>query len=338
MKFLVIGLGSMGKRRIRNLKANGINDIIGFDSNNLRCKEVHEQYQVPTYQKIEEALEQKPIGVIISTPPNAHMGYAIQAAKQGMHLFTEAGTCIEGMDELIHISKNNNIIAAPSCTLRFQASIQKIKQLIMSGDIGDPLAFTHHCGQYLPDWHPWEDYRNFYVSKRETGACREIVPFELNWLVWLFGWPTNISGYKAKVSSLDCDIDDIYQIILDFDRTIMGHLQVDVIARSPTRSLRILGSLGTLEWNMIEKTLRFYDIKAKTWSIIEETKQEAVSGYSEMSVEQMYIEEIAAFLNAIKGQKVYPHSFEDDKRILKLLFAVEANDEKASQAKAVAYA
>jgi predicted dehydrogenase len=276
--------------------------------------------------------------VIISTTPNAHISYAIKAANLGLHFFTEAGTCTQGMDELIKIVNDKKVIAAPSCTLRFQPSIKKMKELILNNEIGVPLAFTHHCGQYLPDWHPWEDYRNFYVSKKETGACREIVPFELNWLIWLFGWPTGITGFKAKVTSLDCDIDDIYQVVLNFDKKIMGHLQVDVIARTPTRSLRVLGSLGTIEWNMIEKTLKVYRVKTKQWESLDEPKQEVVDGYSEMSSEQMYNEEIGAFLNAIKGQTPYPHSFTDDRKILNLLFSVEKNDVQPIKSEEHSYA
>ena len=49
MKFLIIGLGSMGKRRVRNLQALGFADIAGFDTRDDRCAEVKVKYKIPIY-------------------------------------------------------------------------------------------------------------------------------------------------------------------------------------------------------------------------------------------------------------------------------------------------
>ena len=172
MKFLVVGLGSMGKRRIRNLKQLSQNNIIGFDPRNDRCAESHEKYGIETFTDISLALKEKPDAMIISTPPDLHMHYAKIAINNKIHFFTEASVVQEEMDEVIQKLKNSNIIGSPSCTMRYHPIILKVNELIISDKIGKPLAFLYHSGQYLPDWHPWEDYRTFYVSKRKTGACR----------------------------------------------------------------------------------------------------------------------------------------------------------------------
>ena len=48
------------------------------------------------------------------------------------------------------------------------------------------IGSKSNFGHFLPNWHPWEDYRKFYASKKETGAAREVVPFELIWIIALF--------------------------------------------------------------------------------------------------------------------------------------------------------
>ena len=48
MNFLIIGLGSMGKRRVRNLQALGYRNIIGFDMREDRRKEAKEKYGIQT--------------------------------------------------------------------------------------------------------------------------------------------------------------------------------------------------------------------------------------------------------------------------------------------------
>jgi predicted dehydrogenase len=146
MKFLIVGLGSMGKRRIRNLKYLKAGEIIGFDTMEARRKEAEEKYGIETFDDFEKANEEQPDAFIISTPPDLHVKYAMDAAKRNKHFFMEASVVNEGMDELIALCRNKRIVAAPSCTMRFQASIRKLKELVDCKVIGKVLLFTHHSG------------------------------------------------------------------------------------------------------------------------------------------------------------------------------------------------
>ena len=101
MKFLVVGLGSMGKRRIRNLKHMQQTEIIGFDTRDDRCSEVTEKYQIKTFTKITDALQENPEAMVISTPPDLHMKYAEIALDNGLHFFTEASVVEDGMEKVI---------------------------------------------------------------------------------------------------------------------------------------------------------------------------------------------------------------------------------------------
>jgi len=326
MKFLIVGLGSMGKRRVRNLQYLKGGEIIGFDLREDRRKEAEDKYKIQTFEDFDEAMAENPDALIISTPPDFHMKYAIIAAKTNKHFFTEASVVDEGMEELISLIKDKKIVAAPSCTMRFHPAMKKIKELVDQGTIGKPLAFTHHCGQYLPNWHPWEDYRKFYVAKRATGAAREIVPFELVWLTWAFGDADTISCFKGKLSKLDVDIDDTYQLILKFKSGVLGHMLIDVIARAPLRVFRLLGEEGVIEWDWGTKILRVFTTGDKKWREYPTEEGAPKEGY--IVGEKMYIEEMNQFLNAIRGEGRYPYSFEDDMRVLKILHAAEESSEK----------
>ncbi|TLX65610.1 MAG: Gfo/Idh/MocA family oxidoreductase [Thaumarchaeota archaeon] len=258
MKFLVVGLGSMGKRRIRNLVQLNQNDIIGFDLRDDRCKETNEKYKIKTYSDITEALREKPDAMVISTPPDLHMKYAKIAITHRIHFFTEASVIQDGMTEVIKELSKLNLVGLPSCTLRYHPIVIHIQDILKTGKIGKPLAFLYHSGQYLPDWHPWEDYRKFYVSKRETGACREIVPFELIWLTSVFGKIKSVTATKNKISNLEADIDDIYNVLLEFKNNIQGNLTVDVISRFPYRQLKVIGEDGVIFADWIEKSVKYF--------------------------------------------------------------------------------
>ncbi len=164
MRFLIVGLGSMGKRRVRNLKSLKAGDIIGFDPREDRREEARSKYAIDVYPDFESAMAKNPDALIISTSPDLHMPYAHLAVDAGKSFFTEASVTDEGVEDIIRKLPAKNIVGVPSCTMRFYPGPKKIKEWVDAGRIGRVLSFTYHSGQYLPDWHPWEDYRKFPLS------------------------------------------------------------------------------------------------------------------------------------------------------------------------------
>jgi predicted dehydrogenase len=326
MRFLVVGLGSMGKRRIRNLQYLKAGDIVGYDPRSDRRQEAQDRYGIQTFTEIGRAMDTEPDALVISTPPDLHSYYACLAVEHNKHFFTEVNVVLDGMDELIATCDGRGIVAAPSCTGYFQPSIRLIKSLIDSNSIGPILAFTYHVGQYLPDWHPWEDYRTFYVAKRETGACREILAFELTWLTWLFGEAEMASCFKDKLSNLDVDIDDVYQVLLRFKRKTSGHILVDAISRVPYRTFRLLSEYGVIDWSWTEKTVRVYRADEKKWREYPEPEGFVQEGY--LAAENMYIDEMQCFLQAIRGETSWPYTLTADKKNLELLYAADQSSDQ----------
>ncbi len=325
MKFLIVGLGSMGKRRVRNLQYLKAGEILGFDPRPDRRQEAEEKYRIKTFENMDQAWRQNPDVLIISTSPDLHTAYAIEAAKRGKHFFTEASVVSDDLETLIDLCKDRNIVAAPSCTMRYYPGPKKVREILTSGEIGAPLAFTYHTGQYLPDWHPWEDIKSFYVSRRATGGAREIVPFELVWLIPIFGAVLETTCLKGKVSDLDADIDDLYHILLRFQNGIIGHLCVDVISRAPVRRLTVLGSEGNLEWDASQKLARVYSAGTRQWedhSIDAGTVEKMY-----INPEEPYIEEMRLLIGAIQGSAPFPYTLEEDKEILDLLREAERSSE-----------
>ena len=67
MKFLIAGLGSIGRRHLRNLKALGQQDIILYRTHQATLPDI-ELCDHPTFTDLDEALAEKPDGVIVSNP------------------------------------------------------------------------------------------------------------------------------------------------------------------------------------------------------------------------------------------------------------------------------
>ena len=320
-RFLIIGLGSMGKRRIRNLFANGEHTIVGFDIRPGRNEEAKTKYGVKVIDSFNEVNPDNFDAVIISTSPEAHGDYIRFALKNKKHFFVEHPVSSDGYDDIFK-NKNLDIVKAPSCTPRHSPAIKAIRKILDSGRIGKILAFQHHMGQYLPDWHPWEDYRQVYFSKKETSACREMLPFELIGINYLMqSKVTEISGTIAKISDLDMDADDIILATAKYENGIRGSLIIDVVSRKPIVVLRIIGSEGVLEWDKYGLTIKVYDIKSDKTENIDLPKGHAEPNY--VNPEEPYNDEIKAFLGAMRGENEYPHTFADNHQLLETLYALE---------------
>lgn len=323
LRVLVIGLGSMGRRRVRNLQHIGGHEVSAFEPEADRREQVAAEAGIETFASFDEGLAWRPDAFVISTPPDRHHQYALAAAQAGLHFFTEASVVPGQTHELIEAVSGQPIVAAPSCTLRFHPGVQLLRRRISEGAIGRPLIVLHHVGQHLADWHPWEDYRTFYVGRRETGAAREIVPFELNWMTYLFGDVVSIEGMHGKVSSLDVEIDDLYAAVVKFASGVQATLVIEVISRPAVRSARVIGEEGTMVWDFGARQVREWSQSERRW--IEHPDPPPVEGPGGAWVaENMYIEEMRGYLRAIlEGREHYPFTLEGDAQLLAALAALE---------------
>ncbi len=329
MRILVIGLGSMGKRRVRNLIALGLKEqIAGFDPREDRVEETKE-YDIKTFADFDEAISKwEPTVFVISTPPNLHMKYAYYAVEKNISCFIEASVVdSEKIKELAEKIEGKPIVMAPSCTMRYYPAPKTIKSLLKKDVIGKVLNYNYHTGQYLPDWHPWESIEEFYVSNPDTGGCREIVPFELTWLNDIFGDSKPLACVRKKLTDMPADIEDIYHCLLSYPNNVLGNLTVEVISRpKATRSIRILGTKGEIVYDGDTNCLKYINIDMEEWEEISFEGGTVIDGY--INPEEPYINEMKDFVAAVEnirngGENTYPNSLEDDYKILQTLYGLE---------------
>ena len=325
MRVLQIGLGSMGKRRVRNLQFLGYHGIVGFDIREDRRKEASHLYGVTVINSFDEVDWNSITHVIVSTPPDQHVEYALISLNYGKHVFIEASVVDTGYAELIELASTSECLLAPSCTMRFDPLNIKLKQWIDERRIGELLFSQHHFGLYLPKWHPYELIEDFYVSKRHTGAAREIVPFDMVYLIWLLGEPTSIKGTRVMTGVLDADIDDIYALTYRTDNCKLVQMTIDVVSQIPYRTTRIVGEKGNVELDTVKGTLSLFDAVKGTWE--HHTRLELAET---KSTEEMYVREPHCFIKASQGEGVYPYTIQEDQKILGYLYASEKADVSGS--------
>lgn len=328
----IIGLGSMGKRRARNLRSLGYDNIVGFDSRLDRCNEFSDVMSLPVFDNWKSFEENNLDSVIISVPPDAHLEYMNWSVSRGISFFVEASVLREGLLECYEKAKEKAIIAAPSCTLRFHPAIQKIKQIFLDGSIGKLSNINYCSGQFLPDWHTYESVGEYYVSKKETGGAREIVPFELTWMLDIWGFPKSVMGYYGKTIEIPGaeKIDDTYSAILTLTEGILA-LTVDVVSRQAVRHLIINGSEGQIQWNWSNSYISIFNDKSEE-ERISFTAKKAHEGYNSNITEEMYELEMNAFIESLSNRTPFPNDLIFDDRVLQVLEAIEtSSDSKTGQ-------
>ena len=320
----VIGLGSMGKRRTGILRQNHpTSPVAAYDPSAERRADAEQRFGIETFDSPEKLYDWKPEAAIISTPPLLHTSYAHALAQRDIPFMVEASVVDDGLADLITELEERGVVGVPSCTMRFHPGIRMLRKLLLDqcviGDLSSRCAFHYHMGQFLPDWHPHEHVGSFYVGARETSGTREMVCFENVWLSWLFGMPVDVAAQVGKLTEIDADIEDIFQLLINYDSGTLGTMQIDVISRVPYRSLRIVTEDGVLEWSARENLLRHYDGASGDWTVHSEVADEDYRG-GNFSGEEMYAHEIDAFFAEADGERgAFPFDFRSDRVILSLL-------------------
>lgn len=322
----VVGAGSMGKRRIRNVKAIGGIEIAAFDPRADRRAESVENYRIIVYDDLLEALDKvEPNVLIISTSPEHHMHYINIGFDKGLSCFVEASVVdAAGILDLHRRAEKTDILIGTSCTMRYFPGPRKVKELIRAGVIGRTLNVNYQIGQYLPDWHPWERLTDFYVSRRVPGVCREIVPFVLTWLDDLLGAPVPLSCVNTRLTDMDAGIDDIYHCLMRYSDDVLANITVEVISRPHTsRELRILGSEGEIVLSGDENVVRYANADHPEWMRFDLGSGTVGSGY--VYPEEPYIAETRDLITAVskRDKRAYPNTLLDDYAVLQVLYKLE---------------
>jgi len=326
-KFLIVGLGSMGKRRIRNLQKLGIKSIMGFDIRSDRLEECSKRYGIPTFSNIVEAINEKPDAMIISTPPDSHLEFVKIAVKNNIKFFTELNLILSDVQKIQNLIKQKTTKGCPSCTMLFHPMVIEIEKLVKKNTIGKIYIIRHHVGHHLASWHPWEDYREFFVSKRNTGGARELMQVELLWLTRIFSDLKEVSSKIGKISNLNIDIDDYYMVNLVFEKGILCQLLIDVFSQPSKKETEIIGEKGTIVCNFNNGQIKI----SKGNSIIEKKIRlgNVAKGYKGTTPpENLYENELKSFLDAIKQKRKYPFSFNHEIKLLKSLNTIEKSNKK----------
>lgn len=307
MKFAVVGCGSMGNRRIRYIQHLKAGDIVAYDVRNDRMAAVRGKYSIQTVNSLQELIDFDPAAIFICVPPSEHLFYLNLAVEHGWHFMTEQpiSHALDGLEDIVEIVRRKRLVNHVSCNMRFHPAVIKMKQLIANDSIGSVLSGVVEVGEWLPDWHPYEPYIDYYPSKKSMGGGLDAI-CDLEWLINMFGSVSRMACIAGKRSTLDIDTDDVVQILLEFKSGPQVSLHTDMLQRAFEHKAKFIGEKGTIVCDWVTHKVSLYQPDTKKWRTIEGEVGTVQWESMKMKpgwewVEPMYLEDSTAFIKRLQS-------------------------------------
>jgi len=336
-KVLFIGLGGIGQRHLRNLigllgdhveiLAYRVRNLSRTISPELTVLDNHltETYPIKVFKDLNLALAQGPTIVFICNPTSMHVPMAIKAAKAGCHIFMEKplSHSLAGIDELNSICKKKKLIFFVGYQLRFHPCYKLLKSLVRQEKVGPLLSVRSQIGEYLPGWHPYEDYRQMYAAREDLGGGVVLAQIhEIDYLYDLFNMPTRVFAMGGKLSSLQIDTEDCVEVLLEMNfhkKRLPVSLHMDFCQRPPVRRCTVVGEEGriVMDMNKLEVKVEKPDPKDNEFHHFEGFKRN-----------DLFINELKCFLQCIDQKTAPLVTLEDALKSLKIALGIKQSLKK----------
>ncbi|RLD06588.1 MAG: hypothetical protein DRI65_06440 [Chloroflexota bacterium] len=298
MKFLIVGFGSIGRRHFQNLLALDEKDILFYRTHQSTLEDIElADYQVET--DLESALAQEPDAVIIANPSAYHLDVAIPAASQGCHILLEKpiSHSMSRVEEFSKVVQESGSRVLVGFQFRYHPNLKKIKALLENKKIGRVLSFRSHWGEYLPNWHPWEDYRESYAARKDLGGGVLLtLCHNFDYMRWLLGETRVHSSLLGYNSGLGIEVEDTADVSLVCDQEIQGSLHLNFTQMPGKHCLEIIGSRGSIFWDYYQNQVDLY-----TFNPAGELKTEIFSTPDGFDRNDLFIQEMKHFVDLVKG-------------------------------------
>jgi predicted dehydrogenase len=333
MKFLIAGLGSIGRRHFRNLIALGEKDIVLLRTRKATLPD-DELAGYPVETELSEALQKhQPDAVIVTNPTSMHLDVAIPAAEAGCHILLEkpVSNSLDRLDTLQKAAGKSGSQILVGFQFRYHPTLNKARELIQSNAVGKVLMVHAHWGEYLPQWHPWEDYRQSYAARADLGGGVIVtLTHPLDYLRYLLGDIESLWSFNGHISPLEVDVEDVAEIGLKFASGAVGGVHVNYFQRPPVHRLEIVGTNGTLRWDNADGILHFQRMPAPFGSYSDQPLAPVIDSYAPpegFERNQLFLAQTRHFLGIVRGESEPVCTLEDGILALRLALAAHQSQQ-----------
>ncbi|MCU0341351.1 MAG: Gfo/Idh/MocA family oxidoreductase [Spirosomaceae bacterium] len=306
---LVIGAGSIGERHIGVLQSLGYEDIYVFRQRLLPFRAI-ETDSVHSFTDWNEVALIHPYAAVICTPTAQHLAQAQACVEQGMHVLVEKplSHTLEEIASLRQAAQTHQKLVQVAYMLRYHPLMQQLKAMIVEDRFGRLVSFSTTWAEYLPNWHPWEDYRTSYAARKELGGGAALtLSHDLDIVSWLVGeLPKNYHKTFNRRANLDVNVEAGATFLLEYPSGITGVVQLNYYQKIPKRTYELVfdEALVTLDYFKNHITVQTLDktelienegfernqmFEAQTIDFFKNTQSESVNARTEQYLNESEI-------------------------------------------------
>jgi len=261
----VIGLGSIGRRHLANLRymhpkeeiyavsASGINKDIPADISGI--------------VSIEQLISSNPKYVIIASPASFHVSAAQDLLAHQIPVLIEkplAHDSVSGALLQRYCNDHKTTTVAVGYCLRFMQSSRAVKEFLETNSLGKIYNVSSIVGQYLPSWRPATDFKESVSAQKKLGGGALLeLSHELDYLQWLLGDLTLQHSYLRNSLEFDLDVEDIADLILTTSTGVHINVHLDFVQKTMQRKCQIIGENGRVDWDLIENSVIYYNTRGR---------------------------------------------------------------------------
>ena len=326
MRILIAGLGAIGQRHARNLRAVCGDDLelLAYRRRRLPhviteslqrddSSDVETALGIRAFDDLDAALAERPDAAFVCTPSSQHLEIAQRAAGAGCHLFIEKpiSNTLDGVEKLRETVAAKRLVALVGCQWRYHPAVQWLREVLQTATLGPLVRAEIEYGEYLPDWHPYEDYRTSYAARADLGGgvvLTQIHDYDLAW--WLFGAPRTVTASGGRVSDLEIDVEDTVEARLEGGAAPVIVRQ-SIASRPPRRIVTVDGENGSITVDLLAGRVSSHP------------RLIAAGAFADFSRNEMFVEEARHFCACVSGQETPAVPLDDGIAVLRLALAVK---------------
>ncbi|MCA9594313.1 MAG: Gfo/Idh/MocA family oxidoreductase [Myxococcales bacterium] len=336
LRALMVGLGGVGQRHVRNLRQL-MGDDVDLVAYRVRKEsavlsdaltvtpdaELEQRYGIRAFGELSRALAEKPNFAIVANPTSLHVGVALEAARAGCDLFLEKPVShdLTGLGELSRIARDKGLMVSVGYQLRKHPGFSRLRSWLDKGRVGSLFAARFEVGEYLPGFHPYEDYRRMYASRADQGGGVTLTQIhEIDLALALFGMPRRVFSVGGRYGSLDIDVEDVAVSILENTRADGRPLPIalhqDYLSRPKRRGASFAGDRGRIDWRLDDGTLTLWGTDG---NVVEKHDDSAHPR------NQLFLDELSEFLTAVRTRRPAGVSLDEGVASLRIALALRAS-------------
>jgi predicted dehydrogenase len=295
MKFLIVGLGSIGRRQLSILRHLGETDLYCLRSG---ASETATPEGVNEIDSIANAGQNGIDAALITNPTSFHVSAAAELARQGIPLFIEKplGKDLSGVDDLQRLCDQMKVPVLMGYNFLHHPAIRFIKELIDDGKAGKVISARAQFGTYMPRWHKGEDHTKSYAAVKGLGGGVVLTSIhEQNYLSSFFGAVTDVKAMETTGNTTGIECEEGVEMIMKHESGVISSVHLNFFQRPYYRDCQIIGTQGTIYWNFIQPEVKLMQSEhTEIWKL--------GRGAYEL-LDESYTNQMKHFIQVVRGEE-----------------------------------